>query len=43
MSMRLRWLRTALNNLDEEADYIAAEDPAAVRLMVSAFIPPSPN
>ncbi|MBK7135759.1 MAG: type II toxin-antitoxin system RelE/ParE family toxin [Rhodocyclales bacterium] len=32
--MRLRWLRTALRNLDEEADYIAAEDSAAARLVV---------
>lgn len=32
--MRLRWLRTALRNLDEKADYIAAEDSAAARLVV---------
>ena len=32
--MRVRWLRKALRNLDEEATYIAAEDPAAARLVV---------
>jgi plasmid stabilization system protein ParE len=33
--MRLRWLRTALRNLDEDAAYIAADDPAAARLVVA--------
>jgi plasmid stabilization system protein ParE len=33
--MRVRWLRTALRNLDEEASYIAADDPAAARLIVA--------
>lgn len=32
--MRVRWLRTALRNLDEEATYIASDDPAAARLVV---------
>jgi len=32
--MRVRWLRKALRNLDEEAAYIAADDPAAARLVV---------
>jgi plasmid stabilization system protein ParE len=32
--MRIRWLRTALRNLDEAADFIAADDPAAARLVV---------
>ncbi|HXC39318.1 MAG TPA: type II toxin-antitoxin system RelE/ParE family toxin [Burkholderiales bacterium] len=32
--MRLRWLRKALNNLDQEAAYIAADDPGAARLVV---------
>lgn len=32
--MRIRWLRTALRNLDEEATYIAADDIAAARLVV---------
>ena len=27
--MRVRWLRKALRNLDDEASYIAADDPAA--------------
>ena len=27
--MRLRWLRTALRNLDEEATHISEDDPAA--------------
>lgn len=33
--MRVRWLRKALRNLDEEATYIAADDPAAARQVVS--------
>jgi toxin ParE1/3/4 len=32
--MRVRWLRTALSNLDEEAEFVAADDPAAARLAV---------
>jgi plasmid stabilization system protein ParE len=36
--MRIRWLRTALRNLDEEAAYIAAEDPAAARLVVGRVL-----
>lgn len=32
--MRVRWLRKALRNLDEEATYVAADDPAAARLVV---------
>ena len=32
--MRVRWLRTALRNLDDEASYIAADDSAAARLVV---------
>jgi addiction module RelE/StbE family toxin len=32
--MRIRWLRKALANLDEEATYIAADDPNAARLVV---------
>ncbi len=27
--MRVRWLRTALSNLDDEAAYIARDDPEA--------------
>ena len=36
--MRVKWLRTALRNLDEEATYIAAEDPAAARLVVGRVL-----
>lgn len=36
--MRVRWLRTALRNLDEEAAYIATENPAAARLVVERVL-----
>lgn len=36
--MRVRWLRNALRNLDEEATYIAANDPAAARLVVARVL-----
>jgi plasmid stabilization system protein ParE len=32
--MRIRWLRKALRNLDDEATYIAADDGSAARLVV---------
>ncbi len=32
--MLVRWLRTALRNLEDEAAYLAADDPAAARLVV---------
>lgn len=32
--MRIRWLRKALRNLDEEATYLADQDVAAARLLV---------
>ena len=32
--MRVRWLRTALRNLDEEASFIASDDSVAARLVV---------
>lgn len=32
--MEIRWLRKALRNLDQEAEYIARDDPQAARLMV---------
>ena len=32
--MRVRWLRKALRNLDEEATHIAADDPATASLVV---------
>ena len=36
--VRVRWLRTALRNLDEEASYIAADDPAAAREVVRRIL-----
>ncbi len=36
--MRVRWLRAALRNLDEEATYIAADDAAAARLVVERVL-----
>lgn len=36
--MRVRWLRTALRNLDEEATFIAADDAAAARLVVERVL-----
>ena len=47
--MRLRWLRQALRNLDDEATYIAADDAAAARLVVKraldavALLPAQPG
>ncbi len=32
--MEIRWLRKALSNLDQEAEYIAKDDPLAARLIV---------
>jgi toxin ParE1/3/4 len=32
--VRVRWLRRALRNLDEEAEYIARDDPAAAARIV---------
>lgn len=32
--MEIKWLRTALKILDQEAEYIAKEDPQAARLVV---------
>lgn len=32
--MQVKWLRKALQNLDEEAAYIAQDDPSAARLTV---------
>ena len=32
--MEIRWLRKALQNLDQEAEYIAKDDPQAARLVV---------
>lgn len=36
--MRLRWLRQALRNLDDEANFISADDPAAARLVVKRVL-----
>jgi plasmid stabilization system protein ParE len=36
--VRVRWLRAALRNLDEEASYIAADDPHAARLVVARVL-----
>lgn len=36
--MRVSWLRKALRNLDEEASYIAADSPAAARLVVERVL-----
>lgn len=33
--MRVRWLRNALSNLDAEAEYIARDDAAAARRVVT--------
>lgn len=32
--MQVKWLATALQNLDQEADHIARDDPQAARLVV---------
>lgn len=36
--MRVRWLRNALRNLDEEAAYIAADDPKAARVVIERVL-----
>ena len=36
--MRVKWLRKAVLNLDQEAAYIAADDPAAARLVVKRVL-----
>ncbi|MFU8821807.1 MAG: type II toxin-antitoxin system RelE/ParE family toxin [Gammaproteobacteria bacterium] len=36
--MRVRWLRKALRNLDNEAAYIATDDAAAARLVVKRVL-----
>jgi toxin ParE1/3/4 len=36
--MRVRWLRSALRNLDEEASFIATDDPVAARLVVERVL-----
>ena len=36
--MQVRWLNQALQNLDDEAEYIAQEDPAAARRVVQRIV-----
>jgi len=36
--VRVRWLRKALANLDEEGEYIAKEDPAAAGRVVMSIL-----
>ena len=36
--MRVRWLRTALRNPDEEASFIAVDDSVAARLVVERVL-----
>ena len=36
--MRVRWLRTAIRNLDEDASFIAADDSVAARLVVKRVL-----
>ena len=36
--MRVRWLRTALRNLDEEASFIATDESMAARLVVDRLL-----
>lgn len=36
--MRVKWLRTALRNLDEEATYIAMDDAAAAQTVVTRIL-----
>jgi len=36
--MEIRWLRKALENLDQEANHIAREDPQAARLVVRRIV-----
>ncbi len=36
--MKIKWLRTALRNLDDEASYIATDDPKAAQLVVNSVL-----
>ena len=36
--MRVRWLRRALENLDQEAEYVARDDPAAAARIVERIV-----
>ena len=36
--MRVKWLKNALQNLEDEAKFIAEEDPAAARLVIRRIV-----
>ena len=36
--MRIRWLRTALRNLDDEASYVALDDALAARTVIERVL-----
>lgn len=36
--MRVRWLRRARQNLDDEASYLATDDPAVARMVVARVL-----
>lgn len=36
--MQIKWLRKALKNLDDEAEYIAQDDPQAARVVVQRIV-----
>ncbi len=36
--MQIKWLKTVLKNLDEEAEYIAKDNPAAAKLVVERIV-----
>lgn len=36
--MQVKWLNQALQNLDDEAEYIAQEDPVAAKLVVQRIV-----
>ena len=36
--MQVKWLAKALKNLDDEAEFIASEDPTAARLVVQRIV-----
>jgi len=36
--MQIKWLNKALKNLDDEAEYIAKDDPAAARRVVQRIV-----
>jgi toxin ParE1/3/4 len=38
MATKIKWLRNALNNLDDEASYIAADDPVAAQVVVQRIM-----